>query len=83
MIAYARVDPQTPAWVLDAVEDALHRGENALLDAMLGRDEDTSDDGLWRHRKSQFLSLLIAQATARNAELAERIARLNHAEGKS
>lgn len=72
-----KVDPQTPGWVLDAVEDALAHGEGALIEAMLNADEDVSNDGLWRHRNSQFLSLLTARATAKNAELSQRITRLD------
>lgn len=77
------VDPQTPAFVLDAVESALRHGEGALIEAMLGpAGEDVSNDGLWRHRRSQFLSLLADRASARNAELAQRIAELDKGDAR-
>jgi hypothetical protein len=76
------VDPQTPAFVLDAADSALRHGEGVLMEAMLGVDEDITDDRLWRHRRSQFLSLLTSRAAARNAELAQRIAALDKGDAR-
>ena len=58
-------DPQTPAWVLDIVTDEIRAGEQKLIDMMLSRDEDITDTALWRHRRSQFLSLLAEMASKR------------------
>lgn len=55
-------DPQTPAWVLDIVQEEITAGEQRLIDAMLERDEDITDTPLWVHRRSQFMSLLVEKA---------------------
>lgn len=54
----SRVDPATPAWVLDAAQDAIHRMDEALTQAMLDKGEDVTDDTLWRHRRLQLRSLV-------------------------
>ena len=61
------VDPATPAWVLDVADDALRAAEQALIDRMLSDavSEDITDTPLWRHRRSQLMSLLAAKAAAR------------------
>lgn len=55
-------DPQTPAWVLDFVEDEIMGSRSRLVDLMLEHGEDVSDVTLWRHRRSQFFSLLTDKA---------------------
>jgi hypothetical protein len=61
----ARADPQTPAWVLDIVETQMWAGEQKVIDHMLACGEDVSDVTLWRHRRSQFFSLLAEKAEQR------------------
>ena len=57
-----KADPATPTWVLDIVTAEIRAGEQALMDFMLARGEDITDTALWKHRRSQFLSLLADQA---------------------
>jgi hypothetical protein len=57
--------PDVPAWVLGIVEAEIRAGEQKLMDHMLKIGEDITDTALWRHRRSQFMSLLIRKAAAR------------------
>ena len=59
------VDKSTPAWVLDIVTAQIRAGEQRLIDYMLSIDEDVSDTPLWKHRRSQFMSLLADRAAER------------------
>lgn len=53
-----RVDPSTPAWVLDAAQDAIRATDRVLNEAMTGQGEDVVDYSLWCHRRSQMRSLI-------------------------
>jgi hypothetical protein len=54
----SRIDPDTPAWVLDVAEDVQQYRLRHLQDMMLKAGEDVTNDGLYRLRRSQLDSLL-------------------------
>ena len=51
-------DPTAPAWILDVAEDVMRYRLQRLSEVMLERDEDITNDGLWRLRRSRLDSLL-------------------------
>ena len=53
-----KTDPAAPAWVLDVAEEAVRWYRQRLIDTMLERGEDPTDNTLWRHRRLQLESLL-------------------------
>lgn len=60
----SKADPNTPAWVLDVAEDVRRFQSQRLIDTMLERGEDVTDNALWRHRRSQLESLLASSKVA-------------------
>lgn len=60
----SRIDPSTPAWMLDVADNVMGDLYSRLAEGMLSRDEDMTDDALWILRRNQ-LDDLIAVRLAR------------------